>query len=856
MPMKGDANESPYRRWCVSVALQSFCGEPWALSRGQGGCDHSDTGGEPEHTDAASRQQKLDAMTHIAGAPLQLCENCAKQHVNDTEREEHLLHLLDVLRQYNSNEKLLEHTTDVLFALESPTLTGTSEHVENALKEECGAQMHYELLTPLDPLVTTVLSPAVSVVTDECLNAMVLVYGATQEMRQFGVIGTPEKCGLLPQGIFMVMNRTVELQERELNAMSHPLAPSAVSEAVEGNNITTSTNDDFGVIGTHSFVRAESTFIAFGATCIVDLLDLRNDHVELVLHLEGSPSAPHHDEGIKTSPGLSGDMPADAHVCHARTMPAEHANHALEALDIGLGNFTRATEMGLLHSDAGSSLLFSLTLFTDDCRSATFHFLCLAEDATVQNWLASSTLAHSQAIPDGEKPEWPTRQNMTFPEVPDHNTVTMLVPSLSFGNLLTSVLVCGYNSIIALQRLSRDLNFAVTGCRVMTMPQFTDVKGQRSYQPLPPEWEEGVTQDGRRYYVEKSTKRSTWDDPRIELKERRKKTPLDCSDDPQEEIGFAIPAMRQPLHIPLNKEDKAFLDEDLRNACRGTLPSTKSKSEEPPYRIVVVDTGNEQHVLLGSTPLRQTDATQIPSIITCTGVETHVMGEISSRADAAPKTLCGGELEAGVKDDGSIFPADSDEEEEEDNSKKVMGVDEADRTGHVVYEVENLQFEIPNKPCVEKEDMTEEAAEGGESVTAPESQAKVKNICTRLVRGAEGNASVGTPRSNKDDAPLSTSEATTTCVRITPEMQELESLVEEFFHFYVAACETKKRVEHLEQEMARIQKELENKKEMEDELRRERDQVKLLREQLAAVHATQGGALKPLEQSETSLIEV
>ncbi|RNF15732.1 uncharacterized protein Tco025E_05416 [Trypanosoma conorhini] len=860
MPMGGDADALPYRRWSVSVALQSFCGEPWALSRGQGGCDHKDTGEEPEPTDPASRQQKLDAMTQVFGAPLQLCEDCLKKHMNDTEVKESLPHLLDVLRHCNANERLLERTTDVLFALQLPMPPGSSENVGSVTKGDCSAQMRYELLTSLDPLLTTVLSPAVSAVVDECLNAMVLVYGATQEMRQLGVIGTPEKCGLLPQGIFMVMNRTVELQEQELNAMSCPLASSRVPGSVQGSNETNPANSDTSISGTHRFVRAESTFIAFDAACIVDLLDLSNDCVELALHLEGPPSTRHHDESKKTHPDLNGDVPAEAYVCHARAMPAEHANHALEALDIGLGNFTCATEMGLLHSSAGTSLLFSLTLFTDDCHSATFHFLCLAEDAAVQNWLSSSTPARSQAVPDGEKPDWSTRQNMTLPGMLDHNTATMLVPSLCFGNLLTSVLVCGYNSITALQRLARDLNFAVTGCRMMTVPQLTDVTRQRSHQPLPPEWEERFTQDGRRYYVEKTSRRSTWDDPRIKLKERRRRDSLDYPDDAHRGKDFAVPSLRRSLHIPLDKEDKPFLDEELRDACRGRLSSKKAGSEEPPYNIVIVDTENERHVVLGCTPQRQPDATQAPKIFTLTGVGTHVVGEISPAARTDPKAIRDGRLAEAFKDESPIFPDEGDEKEEEAgaaDTRQTSAKDEADRTGKEVYEVEELKLETSHKPCVEEAAESEEVRGEGNNVNGPESQAGIKKIYSSVLRGAEGNFSPGdTPRSNADAAPSSASEAAPICVRITPEMQELESLVEEFSHFYQAACETQKRVEQLEQEVARMQKELEETKEVENQLRRERETVKLLREQLAAVHFAEKGACRPLEQSEPQLSEV
>lgn len=56
-------------------------------------------------------------------------------------------------------------------------------------------------------MLNATIEPAVKAVIERCVNAMVLVYGATHEMKHMGLIGTPEECGLLPHGIRVFMRR-------------------------------------------------------------------------------------------------------------------------------------------------------------------------------------------------------------------------------------------------------------------------------------------------------------------------------------------------------------------------------------------------------------------------------------------------------------------------------------------------------------------------------------------------------------------------------------------------------------------------------------------------------------------------
>lgn len=449
---------------------------------------------------------------------------------------------------------------DLLGRITNVEFMATASSPEEAV---AGVPMHYRLASSLEPMLNATLNPAITAVVDHCVSSMVLVYGATQEMKQMGLIGTPEACGLLPHGIRTLMERLLDRRELQLskaasfnctakltgdrtaaapdsagsNASSSvpPRAAGSVSPPFAGGDDAVSDSDHtegvpsrsgtsqahsfvFPSIGSrhHRFVRMEATFIAFDSTSVVDLLDLSNKHAELVLKLAPPPTSSAFEEKTgDVNSATSASATTDSFVLNAQAMPVENTNDALSALDVGLDNLTRALELPLLHSESGSSLLFSLTAFTDTCRCATMHILCLAEDPAAQTWLVSTVQARSQAIPLGEEQSWASIQNTPMPPPLHHHAATMLVPALCFGNVFTSALICVYNSITALSRLNRDLTLAVTGYRMRTIPRVTLASSRRGLKKLPPSWEEHFTNDGRRYFIDTSTQTTTWKDPRF-----------------------------------------------------------------------------------------------------------------------------------------------------------------------------------------------------------------------------------------------------------------------------------------------------------------------------------------------------
>lgn len=629
-PASGSGSGSPSTgcvRWCMNVALQSFTGEPWAVTIQPAAEDDCVLNGSfsgspgdsailppstaPTTTTAAAnsiRQQPLqgsgpgNSMTsggsgsnrsspvHGPGgtrmSPSMLRSGLQLAAIDYSEPQVQYPGgpVLDAaMFGYDPQSEETAALHQCVVAVNSPPVTygvddllGRITNVEFIAEQSspeetaAGVPMHYRLASSLEPMLNATLNPAVTAVVDHCVSSIVLVYGATQEMKQMGLIGTPEECGLLPHGIRTMMDRYLERKEHQQSKVSSsngspksssdkaataaggtsgsgsvlaspPLKPSGsrspphggVDDAAsdgdhtEGGQSRSATSQAYSFvfpsIGSrhHRFVRMESTFIAFDSTSVVDLLDLSNKRVELVLKLAPPPTPSAFEEkNDDVNAPSSSSATTDSFVLNARAMPVENTNDALSALDVGLENLSRALELSLLQSESGSSLLFSLTAFTDTCRCATMHVLCLAEDPAAQTWLASTVQARSQAIPLGEEQSWASIQNTPMPPPLHHHAATMLVPALCFGNMFTSVLICVYNSITALSRLNRDLTFAVTGYRMRTIPRVTLASSRRGLKKLPPSWEEYFTNDGRRYFIDTTTQTTTWEDPRLTYQQR------------------------------------------------------------------------------------------------------------------------------------------------------------------------------------------------------------------------------------------------------------------------------------------------------------------------------------------------
>ncbi|KPI90415.1 hypothetical protein ABL78_0491 [Leptomonas seymouri] len=678
-------------RWCMNVALQSFTGEPWAVTLQPAAEDDFVLNGSfpgsladspvlspaapPAHSAATTttaaanniRQQPLpganagtsnasnsgsnrSSPVHGAGAtrmsPSMLRSGLQLAAIDYSEPQVQYLGgpVLDAsMFGYDPQSEDIAALHQCVLAVNSPPVTygvddllGRITNVEFIAEQSspeetaAGVPMHYRLASSLEPMLNATLNPAIAAVVDHCVSAMVLVYGATQEMKQMGLIGTPEECGLLPHGIRIMMDRFLERKEHQQSKASSangspkspgekaggaqqalaspPLKPSGSRSPPQGGGDDAASDGDrtegghsrsatshaysfvFPSIGSrhHRFVRMESTFIAFDSTSVVDLLDLSNKRVELVLKLAPPPTPSAFEEKADdVNAPSSSSATTDSFVLNARAMPVENTNDALSALDVGLENLSRALELSLLQSESGSSLLFSLTAFTDTCRCATMHVLCLAEDPAAQTWLASTVQARSQAIPLGEEQSWASIQNTPMPPPLHHHAATMLVPALCFGNMFTSVLICVYNSITALSRLNRDLTFAVTGYRMRTIPRVTLASSRRGLKKLPPSWEEYFTNDGRRYFIDTTTQTTTWEDPRFTYQQR----PSRSGSSPGGSPGGGSSAsssrggapQRRPSRIGLSNGDKDFLANRLQQELHsGGSSSSSTVGGSPP----------------------------------------------------------------------------------------------------------------------------------------------------------------------------------------------------------------------------------------------------------------------------------
>lgn len=684
-------------RWCMNVALQSFTGEPWAVAlqpaveddfvfngsfpgspsdsnilpppatpvhsaattttaaansirqqppQGGGGPGNSTTSGSgsnrssPVHGPGGMRMSPSMLRSGLQLAAIDYSEPQVQYpggpvldasmfgydpQSEDTAALHQCVQAVNCPPVTYGVDDLLGRITNVEFIAEQSSPEETA----------AGVPMHYRLASSLEPMLNATLNPAITAVVDHCVSAMVLVFGATQEMKQMGLIGTPEECGLLPHGIRTMTDRFLERKEQQQQKASSangspktsgeksannsggggvggqalsspPLRPSAGPSSPQGNNgggdDAASDGDHtdgahsrsatsqaysfvFPSIGSrhHRFVRMESTFIAFDSTSVVDLLDLSNKRVELVLKLAPPPTPSAFEEKTDdVNAPSSSSATTDSFVLNARAMPVENTNDALSALDVGLENLSRALELALLQSESGSSLLFSLTAFTDTCRCATMHILCLAEDPAAQTWLASTVQARSQAIPLGEEQSWASIQNTPMPPPLHHHAATMLVPALCFGNMFTSVLVCVYNSITALSRLNRDLTFVVTGYRMRTIPRVTLASSRRGLKKLPPSWEEYFTNDGRHYFIDTTTQTTTWEDPRFTYQQRLSRSggsPGSTSaGNSSAGSGRGGGPQHRPSRIGLGNGDKDFLASRLQQELHSGSSNSSSTS--------------------------------------------------------------------------------------------------------------------------------------------------------------------------------------------------------------------------------------------------------------------------------------
>ncbi|CCW68017.1 unnamed protein product [Phytomonas sp. Hart1] len=392
-----------------------------------------------------------------------------------------------------ANDELLRHIYNVEFIL--------SQGVQEGHGGGKGKQLSYTLRKPINKLLYGTLGPAVDAVMDHGVNAIVLMYGGTREMRHLGLIGTPKALGLFPKGITMLMERYLSQDPQPQPQDLPPLSgdPSGIQQAapdkdavassllsnggaprslcsceeaapVDGDRVDYFPPNATATQSIH-FVRVKATFIVYDTKTVVDLFDLNNRNAEMVLkvgHPHGGSTIEHSAEDFGCSPDAA--PVTNSFVLNAHSIPVETINDAFSLLDVGLENFSHTLQKGLFESETSTTLMFSLTLFTDAEEkggSATMHMICLAEDQAVQTWLASTLEAHQKAL-------FPSKPLHAAPPPPPppfcHQAATMLLPAVYFGNVFVSVMVCVYNAITALTRVNRDLGLALMGYRMHTAP--------------------------------------------------------------------------------------------------------------------------------------------------------------------------------------------------------------------------------------------------------------------------------------------------------------------------------------------------------------------------------------------------
>lgn len=970
----GGSSSTGCVRWCMNIALQSFVGEPWAIHLQPAADDVFTINGSFHSTNSPTDVVNLNPTTTTASTynnqAIQSASVAPSGNTSASNRSSPVqsgvfgggeatrftpsmlrsglqLAIVDYNESHASssdNEVLSARMfgydpqgeeamglQQCVAAINSPPVTYGSDDLlsritnvefigERGSPEDAvaGVPMHYRLSSSLEPMLNSTLNPAITAVVDHCVNAMVLVYGATQEMKQMGLIGTPEECGLLPHGIRLMMERYLERKEQQSLKVTSPSSASSSTttrtSAGAGASVTASpplrptppldgsctansaeemSDGDhpdgihrssaaatgyntfiFPSIGSrsHRFARIEATFIAFDSTSVVDLLDLSNKRVELVLRLAPPPTPSAFEEkadDVKST--TSSSSTTDSFVLNARQMPVEHTHDALSALDIGLGNLSRALELSLLQSESGSSLLFSLTTFTDSCRCATMHILCLAEDPAAQTWLASTVQARSQAIPLGEEQSWASIQNTPMPSPLHHHAATMLVPALCFGNMFTSVLICVYNSITAVGRLNRDLTFAVTGYRMRTIPRVTMASSRRGLKKLPADWEEYFTNDGRRYFMEKTTQTITWEDPQLTSQQRSSRSGGSASSGSSNGSN----THHRPSRIGLGSGDKDFLALKLQQELHHSTtaaPSSPSRRQIPQEErvdigIVVVDTKCRPRVVLdahnpqfaqqyaeeeatlrgkqleleeaaaelqrladeaasaaaaaaSSTSSRATTSNAEPpskavanTIITETPVTQVPCGiRMDSDDDEEISTLCRStttSVDDFILDDYDLPAAKAQVSTQRTTADHGTAAAADAISGAVSSSVNDaLASDDPGTTDGNAESqfyfnvMQEQATGGGDSCTSGASSARNSPLLKHSA--APNDPSVPAVSEGSSNASESGS---TAVASLPPEMQELESLVEEFSEFYKKSYETERRVQFLEAQLAQLQKE-------------------------------------------------
>lgn len=747
------------------------------------------------------------------------------------------------------------------------------------------SHVHYSLSSSLEHLLQATLNPAVVATIEHCLTSMVLVYGATQEMKQMGLIGTPEECGLLPRGIRCFMEKFTERREAQTpqnsqrrasgsstssqqhspahsqctgqatvtsGTMSTSSAQSDCSEESRHSKSRQSPQFAFPSIGStrHRFVRVECTFIAFDSSSVIDLLQLDNKHVELVLHLEPPPTpSAFEDAGDDTSPLAS----TDAFVLHAHTIPAETTNDALSALDVGLENWSRALDRHSLLSESGSSLLFSLTAYTDNARCATMHVLCLAEDPAAQTWLVSTVQARSEAIRVGEEQSWAAIQNTPMPAPLHHHAATMLVPALCFGNVFMSVLLCVYNSMTALSRLNRDLTFASTGYRQRTIPRVTLVSSRRGGKvPLPTGWEEHFTEEGRRYFTSTSTLATTCEDPRFASPEATQSN----------RVRNGCPRDLRPSRVELGEGDKDFLSAKLVDATTAGQVKGDSSSTAPPLPdvgIVVVDTNGQPRVVLHSRGadfaaqlaqeyLLREDQRKAEEQLRLKAKQVATEPSVEFKLDSS-HTSFNDVVASNVPNDSPVqkvatattgtcsschIPEDDLAEDEPLISliqvlpDDFLGEFEHPLSDHVTNAVNTAKFYA---------NALQHQVATPTSVTTAGIGCSQTAVDILMVSGTVHSATASVTA----DIP-----SMDISVALSPEAQDLESLVEEFTRFFKKAYESERRVKELEGEVARLRTEQQRQRQRQQHRRRRQQRGGEQSKQPVARRVFPSGVLEPV----------
>ncbi|CBH11750.1 hypothetical protein, conserved [Trypanosoma brucei gambiense DAL972] len=833
------------RKWYVHVAVQSFEGESWAMVKGETVRNTAVTAEQSMTVDTEGNRERNENSTRSVLLP---CTDAINKFSSGVGGAMNSDNFLNIVRECNSDESLVSRVADVGFVLKPFRDNGGNGSCEKNRGTVGGgdrpAEMHYQLVQSIGPLLKDVLEPPVSAVIDDCVDATVLVYGATQEMKHLGVVGTPSACGLLPKSICMIVNKCSQHRKQTL------LERAATAESNSTGGSTNLTGSNISGEGTHRgkdhcFVDAEASFIAFDRTNVADLLDLSNIDVEISFNMARKETQPNNGGEDSTSQeSRCGVTSTGACIKNARSLPVNNVNDALKALDIGLESLASAVNNGLLPSEIGTSLLFSLTFFTDDGHVATFRIFCLAEDAAVQDWIVSSVLSRSSG-----------RHNGPEPPVLRHNAVALLMPLLCQGNAFASVLLCVYNSVTALQRLSRDLTFAIAAQKLTTTPCPVSLVGRKGIPSLACGSGSRLPNTGQRSLSSDKHKRGS-----VVSKKERRVDPTHV-DSP---LSGLTP--RSGVCVPLSMDDQLIHEEELSKACQGErfvdMPLHRASGVEAPYSIILTTAKKETRVLLGRSP---------PAL----AAESGVAGNLSHGAETAAdlNLACSGEgcrhssSEAANPStrgsDGTLNKVDDgcpsgiknvvDAGQNAMKGVSCSGVLQLPSFGDGGIENVSNKSEIGNaKPTMGKNiDYTANSSGISNCQATSLTSANVSDaqrlrfkdiLCRDEERHDVGNVDVPATSSASPPQGGNGSEAVAegrTVSSLDPHStsSEMELLVDEFICFYRDSCATKDRVAHLERELARARKALEGKRELEEKLARQQDLTEKLREQVALLLA-------------------